>query len=224
MQTAPALYEQFNFEKSGLPDHPTMRKAFGLMLMSEAEDTPMAYKDARIQRNVQQAKIVAANGWSSDPDVIAAALLRWVYEHAETLQGAFDDVMGARVMELVRETQYFDAHEDDPKRRRWSDGAKPIIYAGCIDALTRWNASLSKSFAEIAERNQGQIVDPQYLGPNDVLNASALFIRQDIAAASFADPAKAAAATETALAGSETVTASIAKQAATLAKKRTYIP
>jgi hypothetical protein len=220
MTSQHGLYNQFTFEKSGLPDHPTIRAAYGLMLKCEIEDSPIHYKEACIQRDIRRANAVVANGWSSDPDVIAAALLRGAYENAETLKDSIHGLMSRRVMDLVLETSRSDAGEDDPRRRDWSPDAKAIVYADCVEALTRWNGSLSKSFADIAARNQGQIVDPQYLGTYETLVDAAVFIRQDLGTSTVSNPALAVSAVSGALDGAGPVTQSIRKQALVLASSR----
>ena len=221
MKTASSLYNQFSFETSGLPEHPTLRTAFDLMLKCEIEDSSIHYKEMCIQRDISRALDVA-NGWSSDPDVIAAALLRGAYANAETQRDAFPAVVGNRIAALVQETERFDAHEDDPQRRRWSDDAKIIVYADCVQSLAGWNASLSKSFADIARRDEGQIIDPQYLGPDKVLNSAVAFIQKDLSAhpGLFSDPARVGIAVNSALAASVPVARALQAQAAAMANDR----
>lgn len=215
MPTEQELYSRFTFEKSGLPDHPVIRTAYDLMLKCEIGDSLIHYKDMCIQRDIKRAAYVA-NGWSSDPDVIAAALLRGAYANAETQRGTFPTFVGDRVAGLVRETEKFEAGEDDPKRHSWSDDAKTIIYADCVQSLASWNASLSTSFAEIAQRNEGQIVDPQYLGPYDNLVKAAAFIQKDLNPTAGSPVAK---AISDALAGSAPVVQSIQTQSKALAAR-----
>ncbi len=217
MTGALRLYHQFSFENSGLPDHPTVRKAHELMLKCEIEDSPIHYKEAGIQRDINLARYVAESGWSSDPDVIAAALLRGAYTNADTLRGAFGPIMGERVTNLVRETEDFEAGVNPPYARKWTPDAKTIIYADCTQALARWNDSLSKSFHDVAERGQGQIIDPQYLGAHKDLVNAVDFIKQDLAA-NGAPSAQAAAAVDKALKDASPVAQSIAAQAEALSK------
>lgn len=215
MTSQHGLYNQFTFEKSGLPDHPTIRTAYELMLKCEIEDSPIHYKEVCIQRDIKSALYVA-QGWSSDPEIISAALLRDAYGKAKDKRG-FRATVGDRIASIVEDTASFETGEDDPKRRRWSDDARIVIYAECVQALSCWNESLSKTFRSIAARNEGQYVDPQYLGPHGNLIAAVTFIQEDTAIRGDM-PAKVEAAISNALGASIPVTASIRAQTAARAK------
>lgn len=68
-----ALHATVTFEKSGLPDHPTLRKAFARIRAANIENDPLLLNFT--QSGTAIARILHDTGASTDPDVLGAAIL-----------------------------------------------------------------------------------------------------------------------------------------------------
>lgn len=65
-------HTELDFDKSGLPDHPTIRQAYNLFKDDDLSRDP---NGERVPFAASVAKIIVKTGASSDPDVIGAAIL-----------------------------------------------------------------------------------------------------------------------------------------------------
>lgn len=165
-KAADAARAEFDFEKTGLPDHPAIRAVHAHV--KEVLTTPDP-DSAGMAWGIRIAKMVADSGAQPDPDVICAALMNGFSCVTNELPACFND----RTKHLYRQTS--DRHNVDPREEGEDidlirDAAHCLTLETMIDDYTRFAASphAYPGTVKIKQKLVGQFADrlaPRALAP-----------------------------------------------------------
>ena len=145
-----------SFEQSGLPDHTIIRKAYNYMIKVNSEGIASNAVDICCQ-DIKLAKEIYEQGWSSDPEVVALALMAGPYAVNAHEPGIFEDEWDKNFIKLMRECESSEGYG------RASRKAKHILAAQMLLELESGNQTYDEgSDAEIVNMIQGK---PANAGP-----------------------------------------------------------
>jgi hypothetical protein len=98
------------FEKSGLPENPTVRAVYNFMRDWDIAGHPV---NTYTETNAAIARVIVETGASNDPDVIGAALLN---QYHDTKPGELAEKFSQRLYDLVRETSPWQSMGKDEEK------------------------------------------------------------------------------------------------------------
>jgi len=130
------------FEDTYLPNQPIMRKAFDVLQRVACANDPLIadsdYAKKELEKGVKFAQYVLKHGWSSAPDVLAAALIKHLKatEIEHYMQADVSELTNPRVAQIYASAKWIE--QGAPLG---VIGRSPItlVQAAHVQALEEWN-------------------------------------------------------------------------------------